>query len=207
MVEWYVARPDRWATEQRIAAQVLRNSDAGVATDGRAFIAGELTVFTEHGHPIGPFRIRILYSSEFPKRGRVPVVYLESHRDRWRNIVDSHIEKDWKLCLHVPGEAGIDFSREDSLREFLGCLATFLYRETVYQQALVQAQFGGPRAIWPGHQRSHGFAGIAEAIRDRGQLGRNEPCPCGSGNKFKRCCMSRVLEVTECRSSIRRLER
>ena len=22
----------------------------------------------------------------------------------------------------------------------------------------------------------------------RGKVGRNEPCPCGSGSKFKRCC-------------------
>jgi uncharacterized protein YecA (UPF0149 family) len=22
------------------------------------------------------------------------------------------------------------------------------------------------------------------------QTGRNQPCPCGSGRKFKRCCMS-----------------
>lgn len=21
------------------------------------------------------------------------------------------------------------------------------------------------------------------------KVGRNEPCPCGSGNKFKRCCL------------------
>jgi uncharacterized protein YchJ len=24
-----------------------------------------------------------------------------------------------------------------------------------------------------------------------GKVGRNDPCPCGSGQKFKRCCMIR----------------
>ncbi len=24
--------------------------------------------------------------------------------------------------------------------------------------------------------------------RRRGKIGRNEPCPCGSGKKFKKCC-------------------
>lgn len=24
----------------------------------------------------------------------------------------------------------------------------------------------------------------------RAQIGRNSPCPCGSGKKFKRCCMT-----------------
>lgn len=25
--------------------------------------------------------------------------------------------------------------------------------------------------------------------RARGKVGRNDPCPCGSGKKFKRCCL------------------
>lgn len=25
----------------------------------------------------------------------------------------------------------------------------------------------------------------------RGRVSRNDPCPCGSGKKFKRCCASR----------------
>ena len=27
----------------------------------------------------------------------------------------------------------------------------------------------------------------AEQLR-RGKIGRNDPCPCGSGKKFKKCC-------------------
>ena len=26
----------------------------------------------------------------------------------------------------------------------------------------------------------------------RGRVGRNEPCPCGSGKKFKKCCFQKV---------------
>ena len=26
-------------------------------------------------------------------------------------------------------------------------------------------------------------------------IGRNDPCPCGSGLKFKRCCLSKKLAV------------
>lgn len=25
--------------------------------------------------------------------------------------------------------------------------------------------------------------------RETGKIGRNDPCPCGSGRKFKRCCL------------------
>jgi preprotein translocase subunit SecA len=29
-----------------------------------------------------------------------------------------------------------------------------------------------------------------EPIRNKGErVGRNDPCPCGSGKKFKNCCM------------------
>lgn len=27
--------------------------------------------------------------------------------------------------------------------------------------------------------------------RKRGKVGRNDPCPCGSGRKFKKCCVWR----------------
>ena len=30
--------------------------------------------------------------------------------------------------------------------------------------------------------------GKVEPVRERGDVGRNDPCPCGSGDKFKRCC-------------------
>lgn len=29
----------------------------------------------------------------------------------------------------------------------------------------------------------------------RRKVGRNEPCPCGSGTKFKKCCLSKAVNV------------
>jgi uncharacterized protein YecA (UPF0149 family) len=31
---------------------------------------------------------------------------------------------------------------------------------------------------------------VAMAMRDR-KVGRNDPCPCGSGLKYKKCCLNR----------------
>lgn len=25
-------------------------------------------------------------------------------------------------------------------------------------------------------------------------IGRNDPCPCGSGKKYKKCCLNRVVQ-------------
>lgn len=26
-------------------------------------------------------------------------------------------------------------------------------------------------------------------------IGRNEPCPCGSGKKYKKCCMEKLINI------------
>ncbi len=31
-------------------------------------------------------------------------------------------------------------------------------------------------------------------VRDYPKIGRNEPCPCGSGKKFKKCCLDKQEE-------------
>lgn len=192
--EWYEAKPARWRAEQDIARGVLQGFEAGVDGQGQVFIAGEVSLFSEHGHRYGPFRIRIVYPGGFLERVRVPAVYLESHQDQWKNVRDSHIEADWKLCLFVPGESQVDFTRSDSLSDLFACLGTFLLRERLYQQSLVREALTGRPARWPGHQRSHGRQGIKEAVRDRGWVGRNEPCICGSGKKFRNCCLDKIKE-------------
>ena len=41
--------------------------------------------------------------------------------------------------------------------------------------------------------RSRGEAAAVETIRNRGpRVGRNDPCPCGSGKKYKQCCMRKM---------------
>ena len=32
--------------------------------------------------------------------------------------------------------------------------------------------------------------------------GRNEPCPCGSGKKFKKCCIEKFMKKQRGRSSL-----
>jgi preprotein translocase subunit SecA len=50
--------------------------------------------------------------------------------------------------------------------------------------AAPDAAAGQPEAADP-----QSAAGPVEPIRNLGQkVGRNDPCPCGSGRKFKNCC-------------------
>jgi hypothetical protein len=188
-MEWYERVPLRWRKEQEIARRFMKNVQVGFDEQRRAFLLGDVRVESQHGHVYGNFRIRTVYPSSFPERGRVPSVHLESHRDRWRSGGNSHIEEDWRLCLFVPMESGIDFTRLDALERLFACIHTFLIKEYIYQRCLGKQAVTGEPAIWPGEARSHGVRGIREALRERGSLGRNEPCPCGSGRKFKKCHM------------------
>jgi len=31
-------------------------------------------------------------------------------------------------------------------------------------------------------------AAVKQIVRDAPKVGRNDPCPCGSGKKYKKCC-------------------
>jgi hypothetical protein len=42
-------------------------------------------------------------------------------------------------------------------------------------------------------QPENGF--VSQTPRSHPKVGRNEPCPCGSGLKFKRCCIGRPIHV------------
>jgi preprotein translocase subunit SecA len=43
----------------------------------------------------------------------------------------------------------------------------------------------------PGCDHDHDHAHVPQPfVRDQPKIGRNEPCVCGSGKKFKKCCGS-----------------
>ena len=44
-------------------------------------------------------------------------------------------------------------------------------------------------AEWAGHE----ILSFDEARRKKAKVGRNDPCPCGSGKKYKNCCMRKDM--------------
>lgn len=191
-MQWHEAMPQRWKQEQSIASTLLNEFEAGIDSAGSAFVRGLFNVVSEHGHVYETVKLRITYPPTFPARNQPPSVYLESHRDSWEKGGDSHIESDWRLCLFVPSESGIDFGVAGSLNGLLAVTHTFLFKQRIYQHRLVCSRLDGKKAEWPGEDRSHGLQGIREAVQDAGGIGRNDPCPCGSGKKFKRCHLGKL---------------
>lgn len=45
----------------------------------------------------------------------------------------------------------------------------------------------GPSCV---HGHDHGHHHQAPLVRTAPKVGRNDPCPCGSGKKHKKCCMA-----------------
>jgi hypothetical protein len=39
------------------------------------------------------------------------------------------------------------------------------------------------------HPHHHHHPAIAPYVRAARKVGRNDPCPCGSGKKYKKCCL------------------
>lgn len=191
-MSWHQAMPERWQRERALASELLTEVDAGVDDTGKAYIRGLFALYSIYGSLYDSVRLRLVYPPTFPSRNQGPSVYLESHQNRWEKGGDSHIENDWRLCLYVPVESGITFASDSSLRDLFAVVHTFLLKERIYQRRLAHAKILGGRAKWPGPDRSHGTEGIREAVREVGGVGRNSPCPCGSGEKFKQCCKNRL---------------
>jgi preprotein translocase subunit SecA len=89
----------------------------------------------------------------------------------------------------VPGESEIDLESPDALNDVFAVLRTFLFKEIQYQKAHARQEITGEPALWLGEARAHGSDGIAEAMDSMEKVRRNDPCPCGSGKRFKNCHM------------------
>ena len=109
---------------------------------GQASFTGLFEVYSEHGRLYETVKLRFLYPNTFPARNQPPNVYLLSHRRQWKNVANSHIEPDWKLCLFVPGESGIDFQTETSLNQLFAVITVFFIKQRIYQRRLIRSQFG-----------------------------------------------------------------
>ena len=96
-----------------------------------------------------------------------------------RPIVDLHLFPDESCCL------GIFLINE---RE---TLSNFVINK-VYPYFVWQAYFEKFGKIPPCGEYSHGEQGEQEFLKYISDIGRNDPCPCGSGLKSKVCCYSKI---------------
>lgn len=189
----------RWQAEQEIAGRFLTELEVGASEEGWPQLRGCYEQRSQHGRVYGAFRLRIAYPPPFPLRNAQPRVWIENPPSTWVNTVDGHVYPDWELCLGVALDSEIDFTQPDSGIKLVEAVDTFLRLERIYQR---DRRWKGDAADWPGPQRSHGLLGYYESIRAMGEPGRNDPCLCGSGLKYKACHWAQMETNKE---SLRRL--
>ena len=98
-------------------------------------------------------------------------------------IIDLHLNpNDGDCCL------GLFFPNpSETLSEFV--------LNKVYPYFVWQGYFEKYNLVPPCGEYSHGSQGLQEFKRHIFSVGRNQPCPCGSGNKFKTCCIEEIQNL------------
>jgi hypothetical protein len=125
---------------------------------------------------------------QFADEGIEPV-----HRMVQRRAYDSMTSDLMRKLVSVSTVTGVTFPEYPSWkREVEEKLATQERRMNEMRGfAQSPAQPKSQPTAAPSKERDFLDRKPAPFIRTEPQVGRNDPCPCGSGKKFKKCCMSR----------------
>jgi hypothetical protein len=97
------------------------------------------------------------------------------------------IEKEWSRSFgsrelaqffgHLLAEMSIN-TTERPLADPEGAMLSFLSMVSVFYPVAMQRREETPPAIQPANREDY-------------KVGRNDPCPCGSGKKYKKCCLGK----------------
>ncbi len=80
-------------------------------------------------------------------------------------------------------------------------LSSFVFHK-VYPYFVWQAYFEKFRKIPPSGEYSHEMKGHREFAKELMSVSRNDPCPCGSGEKLKHCCFEILLDLKDSRIAL-----
>ncbi len=94
-----------------------------------------------------------------------------------KKLTDFHINNDGSCCL----DFSLNISQNLTASQFI--------LNKVYPFFVWQAYYEKFEALPPVGEYSHGKEVIEEFYKDITSLGRNDLCTCGSGKKFKKCCL------------------
>ena len=169
-------------------------------SDGAMYLAGIITLGSECGVST-QIAVRVDFPPTYPRQE--PRAF--DTNSRFPHDADHHFYPNGQCCLWLPPESKWDTVDNDALQLFLDEVTIFFDRQLVYEAT--------GEAVWPGGQRAHGARGYVEFVRDFlggdqrllsalsptfanvSGIGRNSPCPCGSGIKYKRCHLTAVNQI------------
>lgn len=106
------------------------------------------------------------------------------------------VESAWQQCLPPELEAELDsqlfalrfFATPDHARQFLAKRNSAMRPDQLADEVIKKL----PKAVDLHARLSMSIRAMLEsgtAEQRQGKVGRNDPCPCGSGKKYKQCCL------------------
>jgi len=107
--------------------------------------------------------------------------------DEWERLRAA--QPEWLAPFDRLGsEVGIDqIMEDDDAERWIAGIVPAL--------AQIHAHWAEARAVQPGRVPDAGYTAddtpLGPAVRTTPKVGRNDPCPCGSGKKYKKCCMAK----------------
>lgn len=101
------------------------------------------------------------------------------NRAAWKPLFDSPLGQEWYRPIGLLGEESFSADQDELTK-------TPEQREQLAQQ--IEDSLANIHAFWLPLREAIHERETAQRLRTK--VGRNEPCPCGSGKKFKKCCGS-----------------
>lgn len=101
------------------------------------------------------------------------------NREAWKPLFDSPLGQQWYRPIGLLGEESFSADQDELTK-------TPEQREQLAQQ--IEDSLANIHAFWLPLREAIHERETAQRLRTK--VGRNEPCPCGSGKKFKKCCGS-----------------
>ncbi len=118
--------------------------------------------------------------------GRIDYLAISLHPEH-RQDLDLAATRRWSagaqwMSLEVVDTQGGGESDEEGMVDFI---ATFKEKGTIKPHR-ERASFRRHEGVW--YYVDGDIVKPGTSVRGQGKVGRNDPCPCGSGKKFKKCC-------------------
>lgn len=111
-----------------------------------------------------------------------------------RGIVSTFICGDWEqVNEYIVIPQGLKHKRD--IFTMVECYKEFTTAEAIYEEEQRSWEYDKEsiftfedEPIWNMNDQES-FVPVTTHVRDEPKIGRNEPCPCGSGKKHKKCCL------------------
>ena len=124
------------------------------------------------------------------------VVMLRVVDEYWMDNIDAMDDLKQGIGLRAYGQHDPVIAYKEEGYEMFQAMITAIRSETIRRMFLVQVR---PRQEVRREKvaKETGTSGTAEAapkqkpVRNTSKVGPNDPCPCGSGKKYKKCCMQK----------------